>query len=229
MPEREGQMDCSRRILVTKRESFRLLVWRPDNRGLPDVTYMMSPMTKEESIAVYKTYSRMLYNVSFRIVGDSGLAEEIMQDTVLKFIMEGESSVASPFGSLRAPLRMTAEAGSAAEYRKIGAWLRRTCVRASIDALRRLRRERLFLDEYAGTETAGEPDDDPDEGPVTVERVKSVMRSLPEPYRLILTLILIEGFDYEEISDMTGEKEGALRVRFSRARKMLAERLRGCG
>ncbi len=172
-------------------------------------------MTREESIRIYKTYSRKLFNVSFRIVGDSALAEEIMQDTVLKFIklqgdvMISQSGPTCPGGQDR-----------------VGAWLVRTCVRASIDALRKLKREREFLEDFASHEAADYPEDDflPEE--YSVEAVKQAIESLPGPYRLILTLVLIEGLDYEEISGFTGDSEGALRTRFSRARKMLVGRLK---
>ena len=176
-------------------------------------------MTREESIKIYQLYSRKLFNVSFRIVGDSALAEEIAQDTVLKFITVGERSFATPFGRLRAPLRMTWE------DRRIGAWLTKTCVRASIDALRKMRREREFLEEYAGVGIEEESGPDVEEKSLTVELVKTAIGTLPEQYRLILDLVLIEGLDYEEISEVTGERQGALRTRYSRARKMLAERL----
>ena len=83
-------------------------------------------MTREESIRIYKTYSRKLFNVSFRIVGDSALAEEIMQDTVLKFIKLQGDVMISQAGS-------TCQSGQD----RVGAWLVRTCVRASIDALRK--------------------------------------------------------------------------------------------
>ena len=38
--------------------------------------------------------------------------------------------------------------------------------------------------------------------------------------------MLIEGLDYEEISGLTGTSEGALRTQYSRARKVLAARLK---
>ena len=208
-------------------------------------------MTREESIEFYKRYSRKLFNVSFRIVGDSALAEEIMQDTVLKFFRfvgegemadrgghdgkavghDGDSSLALIMtgGTLRMtkePLRMTDVTGRKA----IEAWLVRTCVRGSIDALRRLKREREFLGEYetwqGSVAEVGQESSSGESGRITVEEVKKAMGTLPSPYRLILTLVLIDGLDYEEISEITGEKEGALRTRFSRARKMLAERLK---
>jgi RNA polymerase sigma-70 factor (ECF subfamily) len=100
-------------------------------------------------------------------------------------------------------------------------------VRASIDALRKLKREREFLEDFASHEEAVDYSEDdflPEE--YSVEAVKQAIGSLPGPYRLILTLVLIEGLDYEEISGFTGDNEGALRTRFSRARKMLVGRLK---
>lgn len=172
-------------------------------------------MTREESIRIYKTYSRKLFNVSFRIVGDSALAEEIMQDTVLKFIkLQGDVMI-----SQAGPICQSGQD-------RVGAWLVRTCVRASIDALRKLKREREFLEDFASHEAVDYSEDDflPEE--YSVEAVKQAIESLPGPYRLILTLVLIEGLDYEEISGFTGDSEGALRTRFSRARKMLVGRLK---
>ena len=45
-------------------------------------------MTREESISFYKRHSRKLYNISFRIVQDSALAEEIMQDTFVRLAVK---------------------------------------------------------------------------------------------------------------------------------------------
>ena len=46
-------------------------------------------MSREESVKLYNTYARKLFNISFRILHDSGEAEEIMQDTILKYITTG--------------------------------------------------------------------------------------------------------------------------------------------
>ena len=210
-------------------------------------------MTREESIKIYQTYSRKLFNISFRIVGNSALAEEIMQDTLLKFLSTADALASgSPQATGRTQPQRSEDGlgrGQVADRvdglqrsenglgrgqgRRESAWLTKTCVRASIDALRKMRRELEFLDEYAGVsiEDCGEENADGefvdvDGESLTVERVKTAMDTLPKQYRLILTLVLIEGLDYEEISEMTGEREGALRTRFSRARMMLAERLR---
>ena len=72
-------------------------------------------MTREESMALYKAQSRRLFAISYRIVRDDALAEEIMQDTLLKLIAAPERPATAPQQS---------------------AWLARTCIRASIDAVR---------------------------------------------------------------------------------------------
>lgn len=173
-------------------------------------------MTREESIAVYKAHSRRLYNISLRIVRDSGEAEEIMQDTIMKYIMRPVSHA----GFFHAPQASGAEA----------AWLARTCIRASIDALRKRKRERLFLDDYAAVKDDSSEDEEEDSiscDDIGISRIREAIYSLKDPYRLVLDLVLIEGLDYEEISSYTGEREGTIRTQYSRARKMLAERLTG--
>lgn len=164
-------------------------------------------MTREESITFYKAHARRLYNTSLRIVRDSGEAEEIMQDTILKFI----SSDIAP-----------------KDQAQVAMWLSRTCIRKSIDAVRRKKRERLFLDEYAAD--ASEYDSDtPFKLPGTmavVAQVRKAIEELPDNYRLVLNLVLLEGLDYEEIANLTGEREGTIRTQYSRGRVKLAEKLK---
>ena len=52
------------------------------------------------------------------------------------------------------------------------------------------------------------------------------MDALPEPYRLIVDLVLIEGLDYGEIAAITGRKETTLRSLFARGRHKLIDLLR---
>lgn len=175
-------------------------------------------MTREESIHFYRTFAKRLYNISLRIVQDPSLAEEIMQDTVLKgirFLDKSEGLAPRAAG------------------RKVGAWLAKTCIRASIDELRKRKRERLFLEEYSAMEengcfeqTEGIPQDGSEEASFDVSKIMEAISRLKDPYRLVLNLVLIEGLDYEEISSMTGEREGTLRTQYSRARKMLAALLK---
>lgn len=174
-------------------------------------------MTREESIKFYKAHAKRLYNISLRIVRDSGEAEEIMQDTILKFI----SSDIAP-----------------KDPAQVATWLSCTCIRKSIDAVRRKKRERLFLDEYAADASeyaadASEYDSDTQfELPGTmaaVAQVRKAIEELPDNYRLVMNLVLLEGLDYEEIANLTGEREGTIRTQFSRGKVKLAEKLKKYG
>ena len=161
-------------------------------------------MTREESITFYKAHAQRLYAISLRILRDSAQAEEIMQDTILKFITSGVST---------------------ADEKQTAVWLSRTCIRKSIDALRKRRREKLFLDQYA-SEAESSTDESLPEAGISPAAVRNAMDSLPESSKLILNLVLIEGLDYQEISEVTGEREGTLRTQFSRAKARLAEILK---
>ena len=52
-------------------------------------------------------------------------------------------------------------------------------------------------------------------------QIRAAMERLPEPYRLVLNLVLIEGLDYREIAGLTGQKETTLRSLFSRGKNKL--------
>jgi RNA polymerase sigma-70 factor (ECF subfamily) len=57
------------------------------------------------------------------------------------------------------------------------------------------------------------------------QRVLSVLRSLPEEYRLPLTLRYLTGADYDTIGDQLGLTNGSLRGLLHRGLKMLRDRL----
>jgi len=155
-------------------------------------------MTRKEITAFYQAHSRRLFNMSRRILLTTEDAEEVMQDTILKF-------VTMPFRPMKPE--------------QVSAWLARTCIRASVDRLRKRKREATFLEEYA-LEAAAEPDPTiPAEIPAA--RILQAMERLPDPYRLVVTLVLAEGLDYQEIAGYTGMKEATLRSHFLRGKQKL--------
>jgi RNA polymerase sigma-70 factor (ECF subfamily) len=186
-------------------------------------------MTRAEITEFYREHNRRLFNTALRILGDSGEAEEVMQDTILKFL--------------------SAE-GTFAGEAQVRAWLTRTCIRGAIDRLRERRRRRAFLEEYAaGAETVEEGDfstalrfarndrgnvaageeDYGEEGVPGMPGVREIweaMMAMEEPYRVVLALVLIEGLDYGEIARITGKKETTLRSLYSRGRAKLARMLK---
>lgn len=154
----------------------------------------------------YRTHARRLFNISMRILCDSGAAEDVMQETILKYL----TSDIQPLGEAKA-----------------AAWLNKACIRSSIDALRKNKREQLFLNEYAASEQVAEAESQQEDmTDVEVGRVKKAMAELKDPYRLILNLALIEGLDYDEIAEVTRQSQGTIRTQFSRGKVKLLEILK---
>ena len=163
-------------------------------------------MTRKEITSFYQAHSRRLFNMSCRILQSPEDAEEVMQDTILKF-------------TTTLLLPMSPEQTSA--------WLARTCIRASIDRLRRRKREALFLEAYAQEQTEEPEPEIPAEA--SAARILDAMQRLPDPYRLVVTLVLAEGLDYREIADYTGQKETTLRSHFLRGKQKLITLLKEDG
>ncbi len=56
-----------------------------------------------------------------------------------------------------------------------------------------------------------------------VNKIKEIIRQLPAQMKTIMQLRDIEGYDYEEIAEILGMNENAVRVNLSRARKKVKE------
>jgi len=159
-------------------------------------------MTQKEIKKFYDTHYRRLFNASYRIVGNGADAEEIMHDTLLRFL-QMETPPAEPA--------------------QISAWLIRTCIRRSIDRLRVIKREQIFKESYEEFESisAKESAEVAISTKKEVKRVKEALETMKDPYRLVLTLSLFEEMDYQEISQITGQKEVTIRSQVSRGKAML--------
>ncbi len=150
---------------------------------------------------IYDEHAVRLYNVSLRILGDSCEAEEVMHDSLLQYYgMDDRSGVL--------------------DIRK---WLTSVCIRKSIDRLRKRKRFQDFLEDY---EDPAIDDTDCEDLALDVADIRKALSCIPDNYRLILTLHLFEGYDYQEISQITGIKEVTIRSLYMRGRQKLAEYLK---
>ncbi len=154
--------------------------------------------------------SRLVFARLYLETGDAHRAEDLLQETYLI--------------AFRSVGRLTDPAG-------FRAWLLKIAQNVAIDATRRdLRRKR-----------AGRPAGDPTilgtvaaQGPEPGDqvareelrrRVLAVLRSLPEEYRLPLTLRYIGGADYDTIGVQLGLTNGSLRGLLHRGLKLLRTQL----
>ena len=150
---------------------------------------------------IYDIMSRRLYNISLRIVGTSADAEEIMHDTLLQYWKFGRKE----------------------EIIDIGKWLSSTCIRNSIDKLRDRHRWKKLLENY---EDPMLEDPETENLEYDVQKIRNALSSLPDHYRAIVSLHLFEGYDYQEISQITGTSESTIRSLYMRGKQKLAAAIR---
>lgn len=168
--------------------------------------------TRKEITNFYRTHKMRLYNASLRITGDRMDAEEVMQDTIIKYLNSDDGTMSGE---------------------QVEAWLYKTCVRASIDVLRKRKRKDEFLEDY---KVDNKDDVLEDEGGSAwntligenkksslVKRIREALYSLPDGYRTVLSLILFEGYDYEEVAQILDVKEVTVRSQYMRGKIKLAE------
>ena len=159
---------------------------------------------KEESDAqfeIYRLYYKSMYNSSLRIVGVPEEAEDVMQESFL-----------TAFRKLK----------SFSGDVSFGSWLKKIVINCSLDLLRK--RKVVFEELHNELPVTEESENEYDK--ITVEEVKSAINKLPDGYRTILSLILMEGYDHEEVSEILKIKNVTSRTQFSRARQKLKEILK---
>jgi RNA polymerase sigma factor (sigma-70 family) len=153
---------------------------------------------------LYRLYYVAMYNTTLRIVGDSDDAEDVMQEAFLKAFTKLDS------------------------YRKevsFGAWLKRIVINKALDFLR-LKKEQLSLEDAGPIgETAAEAPEEADTE-YRAEEIRKAIYSLPEGYRVVLSLILLEGYDHEEVSSILHISNATSRTQYHRAKKRLIELLK---
>jgi RNA polymerase sigma-70 factor (ECF subfamily) len=150
-------------------------------------------------------YAGAVYNLAYRMLGDAQDAEDASQEIFL-----------------RAYTRLT----SFDRTRRFSTWLLSIASNYCIDRLRRRRFAWLTLDDVAFSLPSHERG--PERSALDREerdRVQAALRRLPDHYRLVLVLRYWQEMSYNEIAQVTGLTESALKTRLHRARHMLAEAL----
>ena len=88
--------------------------------------------------------------------------------------------------------------------------------------------KKYFKDEIFLTLIARKPDNDEADLAIsddTPSQVKKAVERLPDGYRVIFTLYLLEGYDHVEISEILGISESTSKSQYMRARHKVKELL----
>ena len=158
---------------------------------------------REAHYQLYKLYSRSMYNIGYRIVNNDPEAQDVLQEAFI-----------SAFRNLD-------------HYRgdaSFGSWLKRIVINKAINVLKTRKTEHLPDDENFDVEEEVWAEE---EFPFSVEQVRRAIEKLPDGYRSVLSLYLLEGYDHSEIAEILGISESTSKSQFNRSKKKLREILEG--
>ncbi|HTI60551.1 sigma-70 family RNA polymerase sigma factor [Mucilaginibacter sp.] len=158
--------------------------------------------SKKACFELYRLYSKAMMNVAFRIVGSIDEAEDVLQEAFL-----------DAFNRVKDFRQETT----------FGLWLKQIVVHRSINMLRKRRLEMVELGDDQLDNIPDEEDSDDEEIQYKVAQVKEAMKELPDGYRVVLSLYLLEGYDHEEIGQVLNISENTSRTQFLRAKRKLNE------
>lgn len=151
---------------------------------------------------LYKLYVKNMYNTALRILSHSAEAEDVIQESFLEvFTRLNEYREEASFGS----------------------WLKRIVVNKCISQLRKRRIE--FVDEYDldVLSTNDELDFELDNESEIIDLIKKGINELPEGYKVVLSLYLLEGYDHIEIAEILNISESTSKTQYLRAKNKLKD------
>ena len=150
--------------------------------------------------ALHEATAARLRRYLHRASGDAALAEDVAQETYLRYLRAG------------------ADVGSG---REAAALLFRIATNLLYDHWRRLRRERRFLGRLRPAAAGQDPGLTHDLG--------RLLDTLQPRERTLLWLAYVEGYRHEEIAGILGLRPGSVRVLLFRARSKMAAALARAG
>jgi RNA polymerase sigma-70 factor (ECF subfamily) len=154
---------------------------------------------REEAIAeLYDRYSSIVYSVALRVLGDTGRAEDVMQEVFMQL--------------WRNPGAFDANRGS------LAAWLAVIGRNRAIDALRKRRPESNIEDVVVAADVDLESEA---ARKIMVEKVRGVLAGMPAEQRRAIELAFFEGLTHTEVAAKLGEPLGTVKTRIRSALQAL--------
>jgi RNA polymerase sigma factor (sigma-70 family) len=144
---------------------------------------------------------RAMYNICYRMTGQQEEAEDMLQESF--------TYAFSRLGSFRFES-------------SFGAWLKRIVVNTCINHLKKRKVDLVYTEHHNDPAPEHDPVDY-EEIKFRVEQVRRAMEKLPEGYRIVFSLYLLEGYDHKEISEILGISESTSKSQFLRAKKKMKE------
>ncbi len=153
---------------------------------------------RKAQLKLYRQYCDGMFCVAMRFLKNEDDAEDVLQESFIKAFekihqFKGEVT--------------------------FGAWLKRIVVNRCLDFLKAKKEKLVTLEE--SYMQISEDDDWSVSDKISLKEVKDAIEKLPEKYRFVVQLYLMEGYDHEEISGILEITGSACRTRLLRGKGFL--------
>jgi len=161
---------------------------------------------RKAQLQLYNQYCDGMYCIAKRFLNHTTEAEDVVQEAFIKAFAKLDQFKGNV---------------------TFGAWLKRIVINKSIDVLK-LKKQRLVELNEVHLKVVDAKDNDKwlVEDDTTVAEVKTAINTLPDKYKYVLMLYLIEGYDHQEISEILNISQVASRAQLSRGKVKLQEALK---
>lgn len=169
---------------------------------IPSADVLVEQCIKGDKTAyrlLYERYARAMYNTAYRITNNTADAEDVLQEAFIDAFLQ--------ISSFR-------------QQSTFGAWIKQIVVFKSISLIKK---RKLTLVELEPGNVELPQDEETDEEAIgfTVNAIKHALQTLPDGYRAVLTLYLLEGYDQEEIANIMQVAPSTVRTQYIRGKQKL--------
>ena len=158
--------------------------------------------SRQAQFELYRLYSKAMYNVCIRMVRNEQDAEDLLQNSFVDVFTKLNTF----------------------KYQSsIGAWIKRIVVNNCINFLKR---NRVFFEELDDRIFNIKEEIAPLRKGLSVDMINKALFKLPDGYRVVFSLYMLEGYDHKEIASILGISEATSKSQYSRAKRKLRDILK---
>jgi len=151
---------------------------------------------------LYNLYARSMFNICVRMSSSMEEAEDLLQDAFSEAFHKLDTF----------------------QYESsFGAWLKRIVINKCINALKAKKADLTFTEQISDIGQLEDATEIEDFNNLKVKQIVEAMKKLPDGYKAIFTLYLIEGYTHNEIADFLNISVSTSKTQYLRAKKKLIE------
>jgi len=158
---------------------------------------------QKAQMQVYDMYCRAMYNTAYNFVKNEAVAEDMVQEGFIKAFRKIDT-----FN----------------EEVSFGAWLKRIVINLCLDWLKKRKLNLVSIDS-SNVQVTNEDNWEVDDS-ITMKCIHESIQKLPDKYKVVVKLFLLEGYDHQEIAQILSISEVASRSQLFRGKNKLKELLK---